>query len=461
MKLGLRIDDAPYLLPDPEIFRKNPDDDLPIPEADHMEGATGSLPTNLQVPVNSSGLRRSTIFANQVVMISYDLEINDRTRNIINSLIEGGGGAVTTSVKDADIYVCQSRVGDDYTFASRAGKVVGNLSWLYHLITQNEWTSPYKKLLHYPLPKEPLPGFKDLRITLSNYAGDARVYLENLIQASGAEYTKNMKADNTHLVTARNNSEKCDAAKEWGIEMVNHLWIEESYAKCEAQKLTDPRYTHFPPRTNLGEVIGQTQLDPKLLARIYFPGGPIRGSKANPKKRQVMNEKDQNAEDVVMSGLNDEEPQNEPSIAKPMKPIAKSKSKSRASSSSVSTPIASRRISAGKENDTPSSTRSAKDKAISNIHALAPDLALYEKEKHRKGPVWGGSRAANRIENEHSLERSSSPVGDDADCVDERPKPKRVKQSKVPPAEIRLLLTAYKEWLDAPGKEEAEKVCFG
>lgn len=422
-----------------------------------MEGATTSLPTNIRV--SGSGLYRSTVFADQTIMISHDLEINDRTRNIINSLIVGGGGTITISVKDADIYVCHWRSGDDYTFASRAGKYVGNLSWLYHLITQNEWISPFQKLLHYPLPKDPLPGFKGLRITLSNYAGDARIYLENLIQASGAEYTKNMKADNTHLITARNNSEKCDAAKEWGIEMVNHLWIEESYAKCEAQKMTDPRYTHFPPRTNLGEVIGKIQLDAKLLARIYFPGGPLPDLKPNSKKRRSIDEKDHDAEDVEMSGLNDEESQEEVLITKPIKAIKKNKAKARASSNSVSTPIASRRISAGKENDTPSSTRSAKDKAINNIHALAPDLALYEKEKHRKGPVWGGSRAANRIEKEQSQERSTSPPGDSDDSIDERPKTKRVKQSKVPPAEIRLLLTAYKDWLQAPGKEDAEKVC--
>jgi hypothetical protein len=40
-------------------------------------------------------------------------------------------------------------------------------------------------------------------ITVSNYGGDARLYLENLIEATGAKFTKSMKAENTHLITAR------------------------------------------------------------------------------------------------------------------------------------------------------------------------------------------------------------------------------------------------------------------
>jgi hypothetical protein len=40
-------------------------------------------------------------------------------------------------------------------------------------------------------------------ITVSNYGGDARLFLENLIEACGAKFTKSMKADNTHLITAR------------------------------------------------------------------------------------------------------------------------------------------------------------------------------------------------------------------------------------------------------------------
>jgi hypothetical protein len=407
-------------------------------------------------------------------MLSEDLDINSRLRKIIEDLIEGGGGSITSTCHQADIFVCHWREGRDYVLASRAGKDVGNLSWLYHLITHNEWTSPMRRLLHYPLPRNGIPGFKGLRITLSNYGGEARIYLENLVTAAGGEFTKSMKQDNTHLITARKNSEKCTAAEEWNIEMINHLWIEESYAKCKIQKLTDPRYTHFPPRTNLGEVIGTTQFDPEILERIYFPRDPTPSpDDPQPTKRPAMREKDRNSassqksgEDVVMGGVDNED--EEDPAPKPKKATARRSKNS--GLSDVSTP-ASRRISAGKENDTPSSTNSrcAKDKALNNIHGMAPDIALYEKERKRKGAVWGGERAANKIEKEKSAERSSSPAVDveendysESERAKKRaktkPGPKAGLKSGLPPAEIRLLITGYKGWIGNIQKEETEKV---
>src|SRR5699024_6967659 len=67
------------------------------------------------------------------------------------------------------------------------------------------------------------------------------------------------------------NSEKCAAAREWGLQVVNHLWLEESYAKWKLQPVSEPRYTHFPKRTNLGEVVGQTRLDRSVLETLFFP----------------------------------------------------------------------------------------------------------------------------------------------------------------------------------------------
>ncbi|PMD48322.1 BRCT domain-containing protein [Hyaloscypha variabilis F] len=461
LKLGKRIDEKPYLLPDPEVLRLNPEDALPFPTNEDIIGASSPHPDNLPLPTNSP-VRRLTVFNKRKIMISQDFQLSSRTRKVIEDLIEGGGGAITNSVHNADIYVCHWREGRDYVFASRAGIDVGNLSWLYHLITNNEWTSPMRRLLHYPLPKEPLKGFEGFRITLSNYGGEARTYLENLITAAGAEFTKSMKPDNTHLITARKNSEKCQAADEWNIEMVNHLWIEESYAKSEMQKLSDPRYTTFPPRTNLGEIIGQTQFDPQKLEEKYFPRDPT-PSPGDPKplRRPVMHEKDRNASsrksnaDVAMGGQDDE-------IEKVVKKKAGRRASSRSSLAQVTTPAPNRRISAGKENDTPSPTgsRSAKEKAVSRLHGLADDIALYEKEKKRKGPIWGGERAANKVDKERSAERSSSPgqkhEADEefSDEEDHNPKRQRVGPKTVG---MKLLITGYKEWIGAAAKEDADK----
>ncbi|CAL3968775.1 unnamed protein product [Diplocarpon coronariae] len=476
LKLGKMIDEKPYLLPEPAYLKGHTGGEIPMASSENIRGAVTARPETLPMPTDSP-VRPLTVFKGKALMISSDLELSNRPRGVIEDLITKGGGSITTSVHKADIFVCHWREGRDYVFACRYGIHVGNLSWLYHMITNNEWTNPHRRLMHYPLPKGGIPGFEGLRITLSNYGGEARTYLENLIEACGAEFTKSMKQDNTHLITARNESEKCDAAREWNIEMVNHLWIEESYAKCEMQKMTKPSYTHFPPMTNLGEIIGQTQFEPGTLEANYYPRDPTPSpGDPQPMKRTVMTEKDRNASSSRLSlsngDMSSEDQEHEPHCS-PIKPVKVQKAPGRNARSSLSakpaTPVASRRTSAGKENDTPISTgsRSAKAQAMSRLHGLAPDIALYEKEKKRKGAVWGGERAANKYEKEKTAERSSSPAqknGEEEFSAEEEeaedvmePRNSKRQRTGLPPVEIRLLITGYKGWLGNVAKEEVDK----
>ncbi|KAJ5047636.1 uncharacterized protein L3040_003457 [Drepanopeziza brunnea f. sp. 'multigermtubi'] len=471
LKLGKAIDDKPYLLPDPPILNGDLSGDVQMVSSEDVRGATSPRPTTLPMPTDSP-TRPLTVFKGKKVMISDDLELGNRPRGVIENLITGGGGSITQSVHNADIYVCHWREGRDYVFASRYKIDVGNLSWLYHLIANNRWTSPLRRLMHYPLPKGGIAGFHGLKITLSNYGGEARTYLENLVVACGAEFTKSMKQENTHLITARNGSEKCDAAREWNIEMINHLWIEESYAKCEIQKMTKPSYTHFPPMTNLGEIIGQTQFDAALLEQKYFPKDPTPSpGDPRPLKRPAMKEKDRNLSrsrssdvDVTIGGQDEED---DSTSIKPIKKMAAPRKPRISGGAQPMTPAARKRTSTGKGNDTPISTgsRSAKAQAISRLHVIAPDIALYEKEKRRKGTVWGGERAANDYEKQKTAERSSSPAGknveeeysaEEDDAESETRNPKRQRTS-LPAVKIRLLITGYKGWLANPSKEDSDK----
>ncbi|POS87894.1 hypothetical protein EPUL_000402 [Erysiphe pulchra] len=461
LKLGKRIDEAPYLLPDPEIFRKKPEDELPMPICDTVKGATSPRPASILVPTNSPS-RCLTVFDKKKVMISNDLELSQRSLKVIEDLIKGGGGSIISNVRNADIFICHWRDGNDYKFASQAGLDVGNLSWLYHLITHNVWTSPLRRLLHYPVPRNGIPGFENFRITLSNYGGEARTYLENLVIAAGAEFTKSMKQDNTHLITARKNSEKCQAAQEWGIEMINHLWIEESYARCAPQRLTDPRYTHFPPRTNLGEIIGQTQFDVETLEQLYYPKDPSPSPDDSEQSEEpsLIIEKNKKTSGTKINT-------NEGTLKRtetPNKSVATSrKARKPVGHSNLETP-SNRRITTENENVTPSSTgsRSAKVKAATKIHGLASDITLYEKEKKRKGSVWGGERAASLIEKQGSLDRSFSPLNKNGEfdeaLTEEGPASRSNKRLKNghPPPEIKLVITGYKRWLQDHSKENSD-----
>jgi twin BRCT domain len=464
LKLGKRIDERPYLLPNPEILRKSATDDVKVPNTSEMEGATAPRPESLPNPADTPSSRRLHVFNEKKVMLSEDLALGSRLRGIIEDLIEGGGGTITTTVHKADIYVCHFRDGKDYVTASRRGKDVGNLAWLYHLITHNEWTSPLRRLMHYPMPRKAIPGFEKFRITLSNYGGEARMYLENLVIAAGGEFTKSMRQENTHLITARLASEKCNAAREWGIDMINHLWVEESYAKCKVQPLSNPRYTHFPPRTNLGEVIGQTQFDRAALERIYFPEDPDESPELPKLARSVMQTKDSNAAltrgDSAFAANHAETSGSDVTRNSPKRRSSAAPTPSRMPP--TVTPLTNRLIGIGKENETPSSasSRGAKDRALSKLHDMAPDVALYEKEKKRGGGgVWGGKRAANSIDRENSRKRSSSSVDVvEVDAAEEEEHGSKRVKTGAPRIDMRLLITGYKRWLASLAKEEADRV---
>ncbi|KAF4979671.1 hypothetical protein FZEAL_4162 [Fusarium zealandicum] len=462
-KLGKRIDEGPYLLPDPEVLKKSPEEDLKIPANEELAGATSATPTYLPLPPDGDVVRPPcTVFQDRSVMLSSDLSITDRLTKVVKDIIINGGGKAVDKVEDCDMFICQYRDGPQYVQAAQSCKEVGNLAWLYWLIVHNDWTSPLRRLLHYPIPKNGIEGFKDMRVTVSNYGGEARIYLENLITACGANFTKTMKSDNTHLITARDSSEKCKAAPEWGIAVINHLWIEESYAKCEMKSINIKKYNHFPPRTNLGEIIGQTFFDESRLRELYYPGGDEALSPRAKRKRKILEAAEENAyqrgpaEGVVVGNASEDvdmdDLQQETENEEPAKKIAKK------TPAATATPIRTRH--AGKENETPSvaSTggRSAKAKARDLLHNIAPDIALYEKEKkrHSKGPnvPWGGKRATDQAE---KASKSKSPEAEEESSAAKRPS-KKARQS-LPDVEMRIILTGFSRWVGDKSKEDHDR----
>jgi hypothetical protein len=359
------------------------------------------------------------------------------------------------------MFVCQYRDSLEYRIASRAGSDVGNLPWLYHLITHNTWTSPLRRLLHYPVARQGLPGFKNFRICLSNYNGEARVYLENLAKAAGGEFTKAMREDNTHLITAHTVSEKCEAAKEWNINMVNHLWLEESYAKWEIQTISNSRYTHFPSRTNLGEIVGQTPIDKKAIEQVFFPPG----SDVDPAAEGATRTKPVAVAQQPTSKLPTRTAADSSSSARREgampTPKASKVSDRGGNGADVKTPVPSRAQKGDKEHETPPTTgsRSAKDRAVAKLHEMAPDIALFEKESKRVGGVIFGGRKPSEDERSNvNGKRSMSKDEETTTDADEEIRGvKRVKKSKAPPS-MRLLLSGYKRWVGLPKKEGEERV---
>ena len=248
------------------------------------------------------------------------------------------------------------------------------------------------------------------------------MYLENLVKATGAEFTKTFKQDNTHLITAHKHSEKCDAAQEWGVSVMNHLWLEESYAKCKILPIGDNRYTFFPPRTNLGEILGQTEIDRGATERMFFPkhksSKPVPGSPVSKAKRAKATE---SAQTPLPSRHRDE--------------------------SQIQTP----------------GSRGAKDRAMTKIHSVAEDVMQFEKEMKRKGCVVHGGR--RRVEDEAEPQAAKAKKTKERDSVTKRPigeveeeeksddepdelatKNKRAKKDKLPDVVYRMLVSKDERW---------------
>lgn len=399
-------------------------------------------------------------------MLSHDLGIGSHLKEVLKGVVEEGKGQLTDNARKADMFICKFREGVGYRLASQAGKDVGNLAWLYYLITNNSWTSPMQRLLHYPVARHGLPGFQGLRISLSNYSGEGRLYLENLITAAGAECTKTLKQDNTHLITAHIMSEKCAAAKDWGVHIINHLWLEESYAKWEMQSITNSRYTHFPRRTNLGEVVGQTKIDRHALEHFFFQVADTEMEDVD-EKVQPMREKDPNMPAVATSStLNS--PRTSPVTHRPGRSGLKNGAtpkklpglERRSGRSTLQTPAPGRIVSDGKENQTPTTTssRKSKDVAAARLHDIVSDMALYEKEKKRVGGVVYGGRRKNDVDRVSTSRKRS--ITQDPDTEATKGGESKRPRTNIGPAlsSMHLLVSGYKKWVGHAKVEDADKV---
>ncbi|KAJ2783288.1 regulator of Ty1 Transposition [Coemansia javaensis] len=210
----------------------------------------------------------------------------------------GSGGAAPRELPESlvadwervDILLCQHREGYDYSKASRLGKLVGTLVWLYQAFLTEVVTPPTRRLLHYPPPTTGVPGMARLRITISNYVGDARKYLQCLVAAMGAEFTPTMGRSTTHLVTACPAGAKYERAMAWNVDVVNHFWLEHCFQQWKLLSVSHPTFTYFPQLPVLGSLVGDTEVSLRRLGR--WVDAAHGGSAAESSDMDILNDSD-------------------------------------------------------------------------------------------------------------------------------------------------------------------------
>lgn len=288
MKLQRRVDERHYRLLHKDAqseqrdltatFYDTSDDEEAVPKRAIEESIRLKLGTSL--------------FAKRKFFFADDLEVSEQMMVHLDFLVRSNGGEKVSSLEESNVYLGKWRAGDQYIEACTRKLVVGSLNWFYWMCIQQQWESPTKYLFHYPGVPGGLPDFKGMVICITNYMGDARQYLKTLIQSLGATYTGTLtNNENTHVVAAYSGGKKYEAAKNWGIHVVNHLWLEESYALWQKQDESIPRYSHLPKRLDLSTLIGCTPLIPSVLRRFHSRSSeaerhlPARAARDNAQRR--------------------------------------------------------------------------------------------------------------------------------------------------------------------------------
>ncbi|KAG7527331.1 hypothetical protein FFLO_07042 [Filobasidium floriforme] len=218
-----------------------------------------------------NAVQQTGVFAGKRVLLGIELGINAQTKEALDQwVIMAGGVAVSgeAELESCDVYITKWREGPGYSAAIKLGKTVGTLMWFYYVLRVGRLTSPMDELLHYPVPRDGVTGFAGLKIAITNYTGDSREYLKKLITAMGGTWTNDMaRTENTHLVAANTHSDKVQRARHWGINTVNHFWLEDCFVRWERVGEGHPRYTDFPPGVNYMSLLGSTHLSDETLAR--------------------------------------------------------------------------------------------------------------------------------------------------------------------------------------------------
>ena len=175
------------------------------------------------------------------------------------------------AVRAADIVVTRFRETPEFRHALVQGKTVGTLSWLARVLSSGHLTSPRDRLLHFPCPQEPVAGFPEESITITNYTGAQRHYLKDLLARMGGSFTPELTPQNTVVVALCLTGDKVAKAREWNIPIVNHVWLESCFATWTKQTLAQRQFITFPGRAELEAVVGHAAVADSSVA-AWLPG---------------------------------------------------------------------------------------------------------------------------------------------------------------------------------------------
>ncbi|CAI4227435.1 unnamed protein product [Auanema sp. JU1783] len=119
-------------------------------------------------------------------------------------------------------------------------KRVVTLQWLSDTLAKGAMEVP-TRLAHLPFcsPEKPFLG---KYISISGFDESERTCLKWMIEACGAKMTPYLCKANTVLIAKGINVEKVEKAKEWGVPVVNYLWLADHYMGVPRIEIENSRY---------------------------------------------------------------------------------------------------------------------------------------------------------------------------------------------------------------------------
>ncbi|KAJ7432359.1 hypothetical protein B0H11DRAFT_2126774 [Mycena galericulata] len=232
----------------------------PDPEVRRSGQTLQSSPARMAPRAESKG---AAVWRGQRILISSSLQLSETRQKIVEGWIRTGAGIPLRStpedevqlIAECDIFVTRHNTGS-FLQAQDAGKTIGNLSWLLRVLTTGIYSSPLECIMHYPVPSTVVEGFGNFQVCITGFGGECRDSLKTLIRSMGATFTPNLFCDSTILIASRLSGTKAKKAAQWGIPVVNHLWLEDCFRCWQTVDHTAAQYSSYPEDINVPGVEG-------------------------------------------------------------------------------------------------------------------------------------------------------------------------------------------------------------
>ncbi|ORX54523.1 hypothetical protein DM01DRAFT_1383256 [Hesseltinella vesiculosa] len=199
---------------------------------------------------------------NKRIYFDSSLGIPREFQAVLREKLEQAGATTTTAYSTdlVDIAIFKKRGSKIYQQASRDGKLVASPSYIINTLYRKRLTSPLLTFWDYPLPNGRIPGMEYKSATISGYEDEARAMLYKLCTIVGLQCSTSLENNTTLVICSTRNSKKYHVARLRNCDIVNHLWLEESFQNWECKSMTDDRYTYFPKDGILQSLVGRTPL---------------------------------------------------------------------------------------------------------------------------------------------------------------------------------------------------------